>query len=183
MSTRFRLGISAFAVVAAGLAAAPSQAAVTVIGGGMARACYEAVEYEKIPTSKAIELCSLALEQEDLRRRDKAATYTNRGILFMRDGRNQRALFDYNKSISLMPDLYETKVNKGAALYGLERYSEALAALNEGVLTDSVDARAIGFYNRGLAYEKLGDLQRAYEDFRRALNTNPDFTMAAKQME
>src|SRR6185436_12559380 len=183
MSTRFRLGISAFAVMVAGLAAAPAQAAVTVIGGGMARSCYEAVEYEKVSNEKAIDICSMALEQEDLNKRNKAATYTNRGILFMRTGRNQRALYDYNRSIALMPNLYETKVNLGAALYGLERYTEALAALNEGVLTESVDARAIGFYNRGLAYEKLGDLQQAYEDFRRALNTNPEVTMAAKQME
>ena len=183
MSTRFQLGISVFAALLASAAVAPAQAAVTVIGGGMARACYEAVEYQKVPGEKAIEVCTMALDQEVLSRRDKAATYTNRGILHMRAGRNQRALWDYQKGIALMPDLYEAKVNLGAALYGLERYTEALAALNEGVLTDSVDARAIGFYNRGLCYEKLGNLQQAYEDFRRALNTNPEFKQAAMQME
>src|SRR5215470_6399042 len=116
MSTRFQLGISVFAMLLASAAAAPAQAAVTVIGGGMARACYEAVEYQKVPGEKAIEVCTMALEQETgLSRRDKAATYTNRGILHMRAGRNQRALWDYHKGISLMPDLYEAKVNLGAA--------------------------------------------------------------------
>jgi tetratricopeptide (TPR) repeat protein len=182
MRTRIRLGISAFAVTLAAALAPPSQAAVSVFGGGLARSCYEAVEFGKVSTDKGIEICNLALEQEGLKRRDKAATLTNRGILYMRDGKNQRALNDYQRSLSLMPDLLETKVNLGAALYGLGRYTEALAALNEGILTDDVEARAVGFYNRALAHESLGDVQSAYEDFRRALNAKPDFKLAEKQL-
>jgi tetratricopeptide (TPR) repeat protein len=182
MNTRIRLGISALVLAIAAGVSAPSQAAVTVFGGGLARSCYEAVEYERVSTDKGIELCSLALDQEGLRRRDKAATLTNRGILYMRDGKNQRALTDYTRSLGLMPDLLETKVNMGAALYGLGRYTEALAALNQGILTDDVNARAIGYYNRALAHESLGDVQSAYEDFRRALNAKPDFALAEKQL-
>ena len=182
MSTRIRLGISAFAAIAATVAAAPSNAAVTVIGGGLGKACYEAVEYARLTPSQALEICDLALEQERLTRRDRAATLTNRGILHMRDGRHARALADYQRSLTLMPELIETKVNLGAALYGLKRYPEALATLTEGITTESVDARATGFYNRGLTHEKLGDLQSAYEDFQAALRAKPDFELAAKQL-
>jgi tetratricopeptide (TPR) repeat protein len=181
MNVRFRLGISAIAALLAVAAAAPAQGAVTVIGGGLARDCYEAVEYIRVSNSDAIRICDLALEQEVLTRRNKAATYTNRGILFMRDGRNERALADYTKSLSLMP-LLETKVNLGAALYGLKRYTEALAALNEGIATESDNARATGFYNRALTYEKLGNVQAAYEDFRTALEIKPDFEAAQRQL-
>jgi tetratricopeptide (TPR) repeat protein len=183
MNTRFRLGIYAFALSAAGVFAAPAQAAVTVIGGGLARSCYEAVEYGKVGEAKAVQICDMALEQESLTKRNRAATLTNRGILFMRMGEHDRALIDYNKSIRLMPELLESKVNQGAALYGLGRYEDAMDALNAGVYTDSVDARAIGFYNRALCHEKLGDLQSAYEDFRRALDTQPAFKLAADQLE
>jgi Tfp pilus assembly protein PilF len=167
------------------VSAAPisAQNAVTVVGGGLAQSCYEAVEYGRVPAFRALELCDLALETETLKRRDKAATYTNRGILHMRLGNNTRALWDYQKSLNMMPELREAKVNLGAALYNLQRYPEALVALNEGVGTESVDARAIGYYNRGLTHEKPGDLQSAYEDFRRALQTKPDFTQAATQMQ
>ena len=182
MNTRFRLGISTFALCVAGAFAAPAQGAVTVIGGGLARACYEAVEYTKVSGEKAIDICDMALEQESLTKRNRAATLTNRGILFMRLGQHQRALVDYNRSIRLMPELLESKVNQGAALYGLGRYEEAMTALNAGIYTDSVDARAVGFYNRALCYEKLGDLQSAYEDFRKALETQPAFKQAADQM-
>jgi len=182
MNIRFRLGISAFVAVAAIAAATPAQGAVTVVGGGLARECYEAVEYARVGTKDAIRICDTALEQEMLTRRNKAATYTNRGILYMRDGRNDRALVDYQKSLSLMP-LLETKVNLGAALYGLKRYPEALSVLNEGVATDSADARATGFYNRALTHEKLGNVQAAYDDFRSALETKPDFAQAARQLQ
>jgi tetratricopeptide (TPR) repeat protein len=155
---------------------------VTVIGGGLARDCYMAVEYQKISAERAMDICSLALEQESLTRRNRAATYTNRGIVEMRLGHNDRALADYTRSLNIMPELIQAKVNLGAALYGLKRYPEALAALNEGVKTDSLDARAVGYYNRGLTYEKLGDLQSAYEDYQRALQVKPDFKQAADQI-
>lgn len=183
MRTRFRLGISALFVAAAMPLPATAQGAVTVIGGGLAQACYEAAESRQVSVSRALEICDAALQQEALRRRDKAATYTNRGILHMRGGNNTRALWDYQRSLSLMPDLKEAKVNLGAALYNLKRYPEALAALNEGVATEAFEARAVAFYNRGLTHEKLGDLQAAYEDFRQALDMLPEFKLAAEQID
>ncbi len=182
MSTRFRLGISAAALAVFMPLTAHAQGAVTVIGGGLARECYNAVEYSRVVLTKAIEVCNLALETEQLRAKDRAATFTNRGILYMRQGNNSRAVVDYQRSINLLPDLREAKVNLGAALYNLKRYPEAMAALNEGVATESLNARAIGFYNRALTHEKLGDLQSAYEDFRSALQINPEFTQASEQI-
>lgn len=182
MRTRFRLGISVICVVMTCAPAAMSQGAVTVVGGGLGQACYEAAESNRIPTIQALDICDLALEQERLKKRDRAATFTNRGILHMRAGNNTRAMWDYQKSLEMMPDLKEAKVNLGAALYNLKRYPEALTALTEGVGSESITARAIGHYNRGLTHEKLGDLQAAYEDFRAALTLQPEFKQAADQM-
>jgi Tfp pilus assembly protein PilF len=183
MSTRFRLRISA---LVAGLLLSPAafaQGAVTVIGGGLGQACFEAAESERVAPMKAMEFCNLALTSEGLKKRDRAATYTNRGIIHMRMGNNTKAMWDYEKTISMMPAMKEAKVNLGAALYNLKRYPEALVALNEGVDASDHDARTVGFYNRGLTHEKLGDLQKAYEDFRQALRLKPDFKMAQDQIE
>jgi len=182
MSTRFVLGISALAASLLLSPAAFAQGAVTVIGGGLGQACYEAAEDRRVPPMKAMEFCNLALTSESMKRRDKAATYTNRGILHMRMGNNTKALWDYEKSLGMMPGLKEAKVNLGAALYNLQRYPEALVALNEGVASESDNARTVGFYNRGLTHEKLGNLQSAYEDFRQALKMKPDFKQAEDQM-
>lgn len=183
MNTRIGLGISALAIVALAAPQASAQGAVTVFGGGLGQACYEAVELGDGPVGRALELCTRALETETMKRRDRAATYTNRGILFMRQGNNTRAMWDYQRGLELMPDLQETKVNLGAALYNLQRYPEAMAALNEGIGTDDIEAKAIAHYNRGLTYEKLGNIQLAYEDFREALILKPDFALAATQMQ
>jgi Tfp pilus assembly protein PilF len=100
----------------------------------------------------------------------------------MRQGNNTRAMWDYQRGLDLMPALQEAKVNLGAALYNLKRYPEALVALNEGVGTESIEAKAIGYYNRGLTHEKLGDIQSAYQDFRRALELKPEFAQATAQI-
>ena len=95
MSTRFVLGISALAASLLLSPAAFAQGAVTVIGGGLGQACYEAAEDRRVPPMKAMEFCNLALTSESMKRRDKAATYTNRGILHMRMGNNTKAPVSY----------------------------------------------------------------------------------------
>ena len=182
MSARFILGISALTLIVAAPLAASAQGGVTVIGGGVAYDCYEAVEYGRVQPSQAIALCDIALETEHLRPKDRAATFTNRGILYMRQGNNMRALSDYRKTIALMPELKEAQVNLGAALYNLKRYTEAMTALNKGIEVEDPDAKAVGHYNRGLTHEKLGYIQSAYADFRRALEIKPEFVQASKQI-
>ncbi|MEP7209850.1 MAG: tetratricopeptide repeat protein [Alphaproteobacteria bacterium] len=182
MNTRFRLVFSV--IVAAYLTGlTPAQAQVMVIGGGMARDCYHAVEYSKIAPSRAMQMCNEALDRESLTNKDRAATLVNRGILSMRQGNYQRAMTDYQQSLELRPELLEAKVNIGAALYGLKRYDEAMLALNEGLKTDSVEARAVGLYNRALIWEQRGDAKAAYYDYREALDLNPTFAQAARQLE
>jgi tetratricopeptide (TPR) repeat protein len=182
MNTRFRL---VFSVIAAACLTglAPAHAQVMVIGGGMARDCYRAVEYSRISLGRALQLCNEALDRESLKVRDRAATYVNRGILYMREGNYERAMADYKQSLELRPEMLEAKVNIGAALYGLKRYDEAMVALNEGLKTDSVEARAVGLYNRALLWEHKGDAKAAYFDYKEALELNPTFVQAAKQLE
>jgi tetratricopeptide (TPR) repeat protein len=182
MNTRFRL---VFSVIAAACLSglAPAHAQVMVIGGGMARDCYHAVEYSKIASGRALQMCDEALDRESLKTRDRAATFVNRGILYMRQGNYERAMWDYQQSLELRPELLEAKVNIGAALFGLKRYDEAMAALNEGLKTDSIEARAVGLYNRALIYEQRGDARSAYFDYKEALELNPTFVQAAKQLE
>jgi tetratricopeptide (TPR) repeat protein len=182
MNTRFRLVFSVIvAACLGGLSAAHAQ--VMVIGGGLARDCYKAVEFNRVGLGQALDLCNKALEHEQLGASDRAATFVNRGIVYMRQSNYQRALHDYEAGLRLRPTMLEAKVDVGAALYGLERYDEAMTALNEGLKTDSVEARAVGLYNRALIWEQRGDVKAAYYDYKEALELRPTFVEAAKQLE
>jgi tetratricopeptide (TPR) repeat protein len=163
------------------VAPAFAQHAVMVFGGGNARRCYEAVKDKALPF-KALEICDLALEQEDLSQKNRAATHNNRGILHMRAGRHDRAMKDYQAGIKLSPDMPEAKINLGAMLYYLGRYSEAVAALDEGVKIEDTEARAAAYYNRGLAQEMLGEVEKAYVDYKTALSLDPGLSQAERQL-
>lgn len=182
MKTRNLIGICALALAMAATAS-PAGAAVSVYGGGLARDCYMAVENHYVSTVRALEVCDLALEQERLTRKNRAATLVNRGILHMRDGRHERARVDFERSLAIAPDLLEAKVNLGAALFNMERIDEALTMLNEGVNAESIDAQSTAYYNRALVHLRKDNVEQAYYDFRKALEINPRFTDAARQLE
>jgi len=171
------VGILAFAAV---LAAAPqANAVVTVFGGGLGNDCYKAVKDEKTPFSRARDICDLALMQESMTSRDRAATFVNRGILYMRAKQNDRALDDYDRAIELKSDIPEAYINPGAALFTLGRFEEAMKDVNIGIATDDPLAKAVGHYNRGLLHERFGDVTAAYYDYKAAIELKPDFAEAA----
>lgn len=176
--SRFLLA-TAVAAVALGFAAG-AQAAVTVIGGGLAEACSQAAvrgesdrEYE--------ELCDLAIETEFLNARDRAGTYVNRGVLRMRRAEYPRAIADFDQAIKMKPDLGEGHVNRGAALIGQKRYAESLPAIDRG-LELGVEEPAKAYYNRALAHEGLEDARSAYFDYQKALELAPGWAAPTEQL-
>ena len=157
-----------------------AQAAVTVIGGGLAEACSQAAvrgesgrEYE--------EFCDLAIETEFLNARDRAGTYVNRGVLRMRRADYGKAIEDFDQAIRMKPDLGEGYVNRGAAYIGQERYEESLGEINRG-LELGVEEPAKAYYNRALAYEGLEDARSAYFDYQKAQDLAPGWGAPAEQL-
>lgn len=180
------IGLALGAAILATLASATpafAQYAVTVTGAGYARDCYMEVKSRKALPAKALETCDIALSQEDLSQTNRAATHINRGILHMREQHHERAMKDYDDALRIAPGIPEAKINLGAMLYYMGRYDEAVAALNDGVKIENEEARAAAHFNRALAYERLGDIDSAYADYRTALILQPDFEAAAKQIQ
>jgi tetratricopeptide (TPR) repeat protein len=174
------------AVLAFGMAGASgpafAQYAVMVFGGGYARDCYEAVKGKRLPAAKALEVCDIALAQEELSPANRTATLINRGILHMREQRYDRAGRDYEAAVAIIP-MPEARINLGAMLYYLGRFPEAVAALDEGVKVEDPEARAAAYYNRALAYERMGKIEKAYADYNQALAIRPGYEPAARQLQ
>jgi tetratricopeptide (TPR) repeat protein len=157
-----------------------ANAAVTVIGGGLAEACSNAAITGK-SERKFEAMCTRALDEEALSTRDRAGTYVNRGVMKLRRADYDAAVLDFNQAVRIKPDMGEGYVNRGAASIGLHHYPESLADLNKGIAL-GVDELAKAYYNRAMAYEGLEDAKAAYFDYQKALELSPDWTAPKEQL-
>lgn len=164
------------------VAFAPAAAAqVTVLGGGLARECYEAAKFSLGRASDAETICTRALEHEMLNTTNRAATFTNRGVLRMRQGKLEGALSDYAASKRIQPLTGATWLNEGAAYILMRDYESARVSLERAIELDSSDLYA-AYYNRAIVKEQTGDIEGAYFDFLKSQELNPDFGQTADQL-
>ena len=166
--------IATFTAIAFVLSAPFATAQVSIIGGGIAKDCYEAAKYQRTSPGEGEKLCTRAIESELMNVTNKAATYTNRGVLRMRSGRLDAALSDYDIAKRMRPE-------EGAAHILRKDFNAALVSLDKAIELDSHDLYA-AYYNRAIAKENTGDIQGAYFDFKRADELNPDWDLAKRQM-
>ena len=172
----------AFILAACAALSVPAAAAqVTVIGGGIARDCYKTVKFGLGSLSEAEKTCSRAIELEAMNLSNKAATYTNRGVVRMRMGNYDAALEDYAVAKRIRPETGATWLNEGAALIFKKDYEAALVSLEKAIELNSEDLYA-AYYNRAIARERTGDVEGAYFDFVKSKELNPDFPNTDTQL-
>jgi tetratricopeptide (TPR) repeat protein len=157
-----------------------ANAAVTVLGNGVAHSCYQFAEYGGNSTD-GIATCSFALEQTTLSVRDRAATFVNRGILRARKDDAEGALVDYDRGLAMDASLAEGYVDRGAVMIVLRRYDDAVADIDKGISLGA-NRLQIAYYDRAIADEALGNIRAAYEDYKKATEIQPDFRLALDQL-
>jgi tetratricopeptide (TPR) repeat protein len=123
----------------------------------------------------------MALSEEPLSRRDRAATFVNRGIIHLHRGNNDRALADFDDAISLEPELAEGYTNRAAALIELRDYRGALEAVSRSLALSPLQPEK-AYYISGVAHEELGDVAAAYRDYRRAAEIAPEWQVAQREL-
>ncbi len=163
------------------LAVPAASAQVSVIGGGIARDCYEAALLGRTSPTEGERICTKALQAEMMKLENRAATYTNRGVLRMRAGDYDAALSDYATAKKMKPELGAIWLNEGAAHIFRKDFDSALVSLNKAIELDSQELYA-AYYNRAIARENTGDLAGAYTDFQKTVELNPDFERAKWQL-
>jgi tetratricopeptide (TPR) repeat protein len=175
---RKALLLSACLVLGGAIATSEADAALIVLGSGLAQSCYKAAEVGRgVDTTD----CDRALE-EPMVNHDRAATYINRSVLRLRKNDAQGALADCETSIRINSQLGEAFVNKGAALITLGRPQEAVESLSHGIALGAHKLH-YAYYDRAMAREDMGDIQGAYQDYKRALELSPGFEEAAQQLK
>ena len=174
-----RIWIAVAASAAALLSATSAAAVVTVIGNGMAAVCSAAARSAANSApgrAQGEQECPLALENEPLSRHETAATYVNRGVLYLSDGSVEPARRDFERALRIEPRLPEALVDRGAALIAGGHDADGAAEITRGLALNPTEPEK-AYYNRGVAEERLGDVRSAYFDYRKASDLKPEWPL------
>lgn len=170
------------AFVLALLPAAPAAAQYLVIGESAASSCYQSAAFERSDI-RALQECNFAIDHENLRRRDRAATYVNRGIIQMRRDNLEEALDDFDAGERLQRSFGPAlAVNRSATFIRMGRYHDAVEQTDIAIRADAENV-AEAWFNRGIALEQLNDLGGAYHAFSQALEERPDWGAARRELD
>jgi len=164
---------------------ASAQSVTVLSGGGEARACSTAAKMSLTRLNRTrsdLDSCNRALDEVNLSRRDRAATFVNRGILLAALDEYQDALNDYNDALELVPEMPQAWNGKGNLYYLADRLDEAIAAY-ERALELNLPERQVAYYNLGITYEKLRDDAAAERSYNTALEIAPDWAPAKERLE
>lgn len=160
--------------------------AVTILGSNDdARSCYAAatlaVQAAVAPASSS-DSCDRALREPTLDKADRVATLVNRGVLRTVLGELQGAAEDYRLALALDDSRPEIYVNRGNLWFRAGHFEQAIADYDHALELDFARAHII-YLNRGMAYESLGQLARAQQDYLDALALIPEWPPALKKLE
>lgn len=158
---------------------AGAQMSVTTIGATDAVSCFNnASDDFSTDTSP----CDRALADHATSPRDRVKTLVNRGIIHNRNGNLQAALDDFNTALDLDNDLAEAYLNRGNTWFLSGQLDSALADY-EKALDLGVGKPWAAWYNIGLAYDAQEETEKATEAYKKALEANPNFTLAQRKLE
>jgi tetratricopeptide (TPR) repeat protein len=184
MRARILFTMSAFACMAM---AVPVQAQhVVSIGNSVAHACFLAAKTVNFTVHRTdlmggVAICDQALQLEPLTTVDRAATYDNRGVINDVMDRTDEALNDFNRSIALT-ELGDAYVNRGSVFIKKKMYDRALADINKGMGL-GMSFPYIGYYDRAVAEELIGQYRDAYYDYKHVVELEPDFAAASERLK
>lgn len=157
---------------------------VTTLGTNDAYRCYESAEYAVRSLSGSVSdivECNSAIRDGRLNRRDKAATYINRGIIRVSMGDVERAEQDYLYALDISDRSPETFLNLGNLQYMMQDYSSAIADYDHAESLGLTQKHVL-FLNRGMAYMRVGQLDIAESEYLKALEIRPDWLNAQDQL-
>jgi tetratricopeptide (TPR) repeat protein len=183
------------AVAVLGAACLPGAAfaqAIQVFGGGFGESCWRAALASTfVHMDSAVEeahwkaasilTCDDALSSGSLDRRDTAATYINRGILEMSRERYDIAEKNFDSALGLLPKLPEAHVDLGSTLINMKKYDEGVKETELGIQLGTHEPER-AWYNLGIAYERQGNIQKAYESYRQASTLDPKWQEPKDEM-
>jgi tetratricopeptide (TPR) repeat protein len=172
--------MAALALVAASAAGAAAEQ--NVVGAGTSMTCIAQAQDPNADLGAAVQGCTDALQFQPMSVSDRVGTLINRGILRARMHDATGAMADYSEAISMDDQAAQAYLNRSATLIGLKRYSEAKSDADKAISLHASPLE-VGYFNRAVAEEGLGNVKAAYDDYNAALKVQPNFQPARDELK
>ncbi len=106
----------------------------------------------------------------------KDAVYNSNGQLYS----YTEAIKEFEKVVSINPDLTEAYISLGISYGKLNQYENAIKIFKKVI--EKNDSNAEAHYNLGVAYYKTGDLKDAKQEWEKTLNINPNYPLVKEHL-
>lgn len=162
-----------------------AQSVLVLDSGEDARRCSSAAEIAatlRTASQDDYDTCTRALTLTSLRPRDRAGTLVNRGIVAAALDELDDALADYERAMTMLPELPEPWVGRGNVRFLRKDHTGAIADYDRALALGIV-RRHIALLNRGMALEVLGRLEEAERDYREAQALAPEWPLPKPRID
>lgn len=146
-------------------------AAVTVVGSSDALICYKHAKFG-YTTQSSVFTCLKALSDNTISKKDHDATRINLGIIYNNKSKPRMALEQFEIAYNNENMRAETLLNQGNSLLLLKDYNGALEKYQASLENNLEDISAI-YFNKGMAHEYLGNIDKAVDFYKKAVALNP----------
>jgi len=111
-----------------------------------------------------------------------AEAHTFLGWTYSFQGRYDDAIAECHRAIEVDPDFGNPYNDIGAYLIELDRYEEAVPWLKKAMVARRYEPRHFPHANLGRVWVKLGRAREAMLEFRRALEIEPNYAVARREL-
>jgi tetratricopeptide (TPR) repeat protein len=161
-----------------------AQEAITVLGQSLLEQCSTAAANAQ-RVGKAdfpdLQVCGEAITRSWSTEGEIATAYRSRGGMHLVRGEPEKAVADFTQAIKADPGYAAAYNDRGVAYSVLHRSADAARDYTRALALKPDNADQI-LFNRALAYEDLGDLKQAYQDYRQAADLNPGWDLPVQQL-
>ena len=147
---------------------------VTVLGKGDAALCYQAAKFG-YSNKSSLQYCFRAVDDVTITKRNLYATYVNIGIIFNNSKKPDEAIKFLSKGLENDRTRSESLLSLGNSSYLKRNYQKALEYYDKSAEEGLKDISAV-YFNKGLVYEKLSNVDLAVEYYKKALNLKPKYS-------
>lgn len=126
---------------------------------------------------------AIRLYKQSLETCPTAEAHTFLGWTYSFQGKLEDAIAECKRAIEIDSDFGNPYNDIGAYLIEMEKYEEAIPWLEKALQAKRYDARHYPHYNLGRIYLNKDLLNKAQEEFEKALAINPEYTLAHQAIE